>query len=155
MATIEHKGYAMVGDIVVYDYGTTSPKYGHLLLKQVWVDAVDEYRWVTEPVKIRDNEVVKYLHGGLDLITHKTVKDEYPLKWTKDPEFKKGDILLGKDGDKTMIFVYFSETHVERLTPRSDMWNSSQQGYSTLSDFTKNFGPLTKAKPAHPSVQSF
>jgi hypothetical protein len=121
----------------------------------VFIDEISEYRYVTEPVKIRDNEIIKYVNGSLELISEKDVKDEYPLKWSKDPEFKKGDILLGKDGDRTMIFVYISDLHVERLTPRSDIWVSFEQGYSTLSDFTRHFGPLKVAETANPMTGKF
>lgn len=153
MATIEHKGAAGIGDVVVYNSGGLY--YGHKLLKSIYIDMIGEYRYVTQPVKIRDNEIIKYTNGSLELISEKDVKDDYPLKWSKDPEYKKGDILFGKDGDKDMIFVYISATHVERLTPRSDIWSSSKQGYSTLSDFQRNFGPLKLAQTAHPTTGRF
>lgn len=152
MATIEHNGAAGIGDVVVYG---DSIHYGHKLLKSIYIDVIGEYRYVTQPVKIRDNEIIKYTNGSLELISEKDVKDVYPLKWSKDPEYKKGDILFGKDGDKDMIFVYISATHVERLTPRSDIWVTSKQGYSTLSDFQKNFGPLKLAQTTHPATGKF
>lgn len=154
MATIEHKGSFNIGDTLVYSY-SGDIYYGHVLLKSVYIGEINEYRYITEPVKIRNGEVVKYMNGSLDLVAHDDLVKEYKLKWTKDPEYKKGDILLGKDGDKDMIFVYVSATHVERLTPRSDIWSPSKQGYSTLSDFEKNFGPLKLAQTAHPTTGKF
>lgn len=154
MATIEHKGIFDTSDVVVYTYGTGSV-YGYRLLKLVYVDIIGEYRWICESIKIVDNEVVKIANGALDILSEADLKDAYPLKWTKDPKYKKGDILLGKDN---MVFVYFTDSHVERLTPRKDMPNlgvNDRQGYSSLNDYETNFGPLTKAKPSHPYESSF
>lgn len=148
MAITEHKGSGLYnGDIVVYS-GSFGTNYGYELLKSVWVTEAESYMWVVRGLKILDGQnKVTYLSSdktSLDLLTTKDVEDSYPLKWTKDPEFKKGDILIGKDtkANKTMLFVYLADDHVERLTPRSDMLGDDQFGYSTLSDYAGNFGPL-------------
>lgn len=154
MATIEHKGILDNDMVVVYSYDSGTV-YGYRLLKLVYVDHIGEYRWIAESIKIVNNEAVKIANGALDILSEADVKDAYPLKWTKDPQYKKGDILLGKDN---MVFVYFSDSHVERLTPRKDMPNlgvNDRQGYSSLNDYRTNFGPLTKAKPSHPYESSF
>lgn len=153
MATVEHKGSYITGDVVVYT--GTGTLYGYSLVKQIYIEAINEYRWIAEPVKIVSNEVVKYTNDNLELISEKYINDEYKSKWTKEPQYKKGDILLGKDN---MVFVYFSDSHVERLTPRKDMPNlgtNDRQGYSSLNDYRTNFGPLTKAVPTHPYTSSF
>lgn len=153
MATIEHKGSYTNGSVVVYTgYGTN---YGYSLVKEVYIEAIGEYRWIAEPVKIVNNEAVKYTNGSLELLSGKYINDEYKSLWKKDPVHKKGDILLGKDN---MVFVYISDSHVERLTPRKDMpslGTNDRQGYSSLSDYEANFGPLVKAVPAHPYTSSF
>lgn len=153
MATVEHKGSFTTGSVVVYS--GTGTLYGYSLVKEIYIEAIGDYRWIAEPVKIVSNEVVKYTNGNLELISEKYINDEYKSKWTKDPEYKKGDILLGKDN---MVFVYISDSHVERLTPRKDMPNlglNDRQGYSSLNDYRTNFGPLTKAVPNHPYMSSF
>lgn len=154
MATVEHNGSFSIGDTLVYKY-SGGIYYGHKLLKSTYIGEIGEYRYITEFVKIRDGEVIKYVNGSLDLVTDDSLKKEYKLKWTKDPEYKKGDILLGKDN---MVFVYISDSHVERLTPRKDFAEhglDDRQGYSSLNDYRTNFGPLTKAVPTHPYMSSF
>lgn len=153
MATVEHKGSHSTGSVVVYSDNETN--YGYSLVKEIYVEAIGEYRWIAEPVKIVNNEPVKYTNGSLELLSEKCINDEYKFRWTKDPEYKKGDILLGKDN---MVFVYISDSHVERLTPRKDMpslGTNNRQGYSSLNDYKTNFGPLTKAVPTHPYMSSF
>jgi hypothetical protein len=149
MATTEHNGERYTVDsIVVYTYNGSGTRYGYKLLKQVWISEIGEYRWVANALKIVNNEIIKYVGDSLELISDKEIKDGYPQLWTKDPEYKKGDILVGTDkksGSK-MLFVYLAQDHVERLTPRSDMMMPDQFGYSTLSDYSTNFGPLTVHK---------
>lgn len=154
MATIEHKGAFAVSDILVYIYGSGSI-YGYRILKKVHLDVVNGPQWIVENVKVVDNEVVKVASGTLDILSESDLTMNYPLKWTQDPKYKKGDILLGKNN---MVFVYFTDSHVERLTPRSDMTYlgiDDRQGYSSLNDYETNFGPLSKAKPSHPDESSF
>lgn len=144
MATTEHKGNYTVDNIVVYTYNSSGTRYGYKLLKQVWISEIGEYRWISNAIKIVNNEIVKYVGDSLELISDKEIKDGYPQLWTKDPEYKKGDILVGKkrNGAK-MLFVYLSKDHVERLTERDDMLANDGFGYSTLKDYETNFGPLT------------
>jgi hypothetical protein len=148
MATTEHKGSLNNGDIVVY-LGSFGTDYGYRLVKQVWLNAIGEYRWIAKGIKIAkgSNKVTEVSSDAtaFDIVSDKDLTDGYPHKWTKDPEFKKGDILVGKgkSSGKTMLFVFLSEDHVERLTPRDDMVMNDQFGYSTLSDYENNFGPLT------------
>lgn len=144
MAFKKHEGNFGTNSIVTYNY-SSGTSYGYRLEKYIWVDQIEDYRWIATPVKIRNNELIEYTNGSFELIDDKTIKAEYPSKWTKDPEYKKGDILVGTDkksGSK-MLFVYLSSQHVERLTPRSDMMMPDQFGYSTLNDYEGNFGPLT------------
>jgi len=149
MAFTEHNGSFGKYDVVVSpsSYGVS---YGYKLVKQVFVDEVGEYRWIATPVKIRDNELIEYTSGSFELLKGSLVKNEYKSKWTKDPEFKKGDILVGKskNSNKKMLFVFLAVDHVERLTPRDDygFGVDDQFGYSTLSDYETNFGPLTVHK---------
>jgi hypothetical protein len=147
MAFAEHKGTYDLGNIVTYNY-SSGTSYGYRLVKYIWVNEIGDYTWIATPVKIRNNEVIEYTNGSFELVSDKTIKAEYPSKWTKDPEFKKGDILVGTDkkSGKKLIFVYLANDHVERLTPRPDMMMPDQFGYSTLSDYSTNFGPLTVHK---------
>lgn len=148
MATTEHKGNLVQGDIVMYK-GSFGTSYGYELVKEIYLSATGDYHWIGRSVKLLDGEnKPKNISADatkLEILTEKDVTEGYPLKWTKDPEFKKGDILVGLDkkSNKKMLFVYLSDQHVERLTPRSDMMMPDQFGYSTLSDYAGNFGPLT------------
>lgn len=146
MATTEHKGNLYNNDVVGYknSYGTF---YGYRLLKLVYIDAIGDYRWLVQSTKVNNgsNEAVAYGDATqINIASEGDLKDSYPLKWSKDPEYKKGDILVGKkkNGGK-MLFVYLANDHVERLTERDDMLANDGFGYSTLSDYETNFGPLT------------
>lgn len=143
MATIDHKGNLSVDDVVGYtSYGGTV--YGYKLVKEVYVSETSSYHWIVRNGKVKDNKFVS-VSTNLSIVSEKDIKDGYPLKWTPDAEYAKGDILVGKDkkSGTTMLFVFLSKQHVERLTHRSDMISDSQFGYSTLTDYEANFGPLT------------
>lgn len=143
MATTDHKGSYSVGTIVGYtSYSGTV--YGYKLLKEVYLSETAKYHWIAQPGKVKDNKFVP-TNQDLTIQSEKEINDGYPLRWTADPEFKKGDILIGKDkgSGKTLLFVYISDSHVERLTPRPDLYGSDQFGYSTLTDYAGNFGPLS------------
>ncbi|WAB09323.1 hypothetical protein SEA_STELLA_83 [Streptomyces phage Stella] len=146
MASTAHKGNFGTDDIVVYGY-SSGTSYGYRLVKQIWISEIGDYRWISTPIKVRNNEVIEYTNGSFELVSDKTVRDEYPNRWTKDPEYTKGDILVGKskNSSKKMLFVYLANDHVERLTPRDDygFGEDDQFGYSTLTDYETNFGPLT------------
>lgn len=131
MATVEHKGSFTAGAVVVYTgYGTN---YGYSLVKEIYIDAIGEYRWIAEPVKIVGNEVVKYTNVHLELISDKYINDECKSRWTKDPEYKKGDILIGESSDGTrVVLLYISETRIERLTPLGKDAHDGFTGYGTL-----------------------
>ena len=142
MATTDHKGNYSVGTIVGYkSYSGTV--YGYKLVKEVFLSETAKYYWITQPGKVKDNKFVS-TNQDLTIQSEKEINDSYPLKWTADPEYAKGDILVGKEkkSGKTMLFVFLSKQHVERLTPRGDMVVDGQFGYSTLSDYESNFGPL-------------
>ena len=153
MATIKHDGNFGVGDTIVYEY-SSSTLYGQKLLKYVFVDEIGEYRYITEPVKIRDNEVIQYLHGALEIHDPEQMPKDLPLRWTKDPEFKKGDILVGthKSTGVRVVLYYVSSSHVERLSGTGESlvgdtgWASLAHYQGELKDIKVHTTALTSVK---------
>ena len=143
MATTDHKGSCIVDDIVGYA-AYSGTVYGYKLVKEVYLSETAKYHWIVQPGKVKDNKFVPKPGNEMTIVSKKEINDGYPLRWTPDAEFAKGDILVGKDkkSGTTMLFVFLTKQHVERLTPRSDMMTDGQFGYSTLSDYEGNFGPL-------------
>lgn len=143
MATTDHNGSYSVGTIVGYkSYSGTV--YGYKLVKEVYLSETGKYHWIVQPGKVQGNAFVLNSGSEMTIISEKEINDSYTQTWTADAEYAKGDILVGKDKKtgKVMLFVFLSKQHVERLTPRSDMIADTQFGYSTLTDYESNFGPL-------------
>lgn len=160
MTTIDHNGSYSAGTVVGYE-SYSGTVYGYRLVKEVYVAETGGYHWIANNGKVTNNKFVS-TPDNLTILSEKEIKDGYPKKWKPDAEKKKGDILVGKDGEKTMLFVYISDSHVERLTPRSDMGMSipgDEFGYSSLSDYEGNFGPLTvhelKGSGYHTTAKKF
>lgn len=144
MSISRHNELVGAGDIVGYG-GSYAPFYGYKLLQKVYVEQVGAYVWLGQygTVNKTDNKFAPD-NGGktITVLTSGDLKGDYHSVWTPDTEYKKGDILIGKENGKNMLFVYLSESHVERLTPRND-FGLDGFGYSSLSDYQTNFGPLT------------
>lgn len=146
MTIKKHNENYSAGDVVGYG-GSYAKFYWYKLLQQVYVELLDNYVWLGQYGTVRsgENEFTPD-NGGktISALPISNLRNDYHSTWTKDEEYKKGDILVGHDKGKVMLFVYFYDQHVERLTPRSDLSLSSadQFGHSTLSDYSRNFGPL-------------
>jgi len=144
MTIKKHNENYSAGDVVGYE-GSYTKFYGYKLLQRVYVELLDNYVWLGQYGTVRSGENEFTPDSGGKTITALPISDlrnDYHSTWTKDEEYKKGDILVGDDKGKVMLFVYFSDSHVERLTPRSDLSSLDQFGYSTLSDYSSHFGPL-------------
>lgn len=140
MATKANTGFYN-GDVLVYkSYSGTL--YGVKALKEVYIDAINEYRWMYQGGRIEDNKFI----GGKDvsISTSKDLKDGYDLIWTPDKRIvdpKKGDILVGLDGDgKRVVLFYENETSVHRVTEAS--WGTLPQSSAPLSFYEKKMTGL-------------
>ena len=143
MAVKPHNGVFKTGDTVVYQ-GTLRRAYGYKLLKEIYISEIDGYRFVAQGGETDDDGTWNAYRGDFGLLSSESIKESYKSMWTEGEAFQKGDILVGKDKstDKTMLFVYIEDGHIERLTPRSDMGAAQEFGYSTLADYAGSFGPL-------------
>lgn len=153
MTVSKHNGLYSVGDIIGYPGSYSTVFYGYKLLQKVWVEKIEAYVWLGQYGLVGVNKFSADNDGKtISLLTESDIKNDYASTWTPTTEYKKGDVLTGKDGDKDMLFVYFSDTHVERLTPRNDLWAGDRFGHSTLADYSENFGPLEIRKVQKPGL---
>lgn len=143
MSIAKHNELVETGDIVGYG-GSWQTFYGYKLLKKVYVEQLDAYVWLGQYGTVGNDNKFKADNGGktIQVISSGDLKNDYHSAWTPDVKYEKGDILVGNDGTRVMLFVYISDSHVERLTARSDMGSYDKHGYSTLEDYKTNFGPL-------------
>lgn len=141
MSIAKHNGVYSVGDIIGYSGSYATKFCGYKLVKKVWVDQIAEWVYIGQYGHV---EVNKFAAVGADFSTLTNVEIDHAFAeiWTPGTEYKKGDILVGKEGEQRMLFAFFSDEHVERLTPRKDV-GMYGFGYSTLDDYSRNFGPLT------------
>lgn len=135
MSINKHHGIYSAGDIVGYS-AWNNTFHGYKLHKKVYVDEVGLYVWLAQSGAARDNKF-KIEDETFYVLKSDDIEESYHSTWTPDEKYAKGDILTGSGG---MVFVYFSDTHVERLTNRPGL---GQFGHTTLSDVNESFGPLT------------
>lgn len=155
MATKANNGNFYLDDVLVYDsYSAT--KYGVKVLKQVWIDEANEYRWILQKGKVKDNAFIPDLDGkSLSMETVSAVKNSYDLTWTKDVMSPlKGDILTGTDDDGTKIFLVFERSdRVHRLN--KCLWSTQEQGHGSLEFYQKKLKGLKILKTSNGSYTSF
>lgn len=144
MTVKKHAGNFTNGTIVGYTSYSGTQLYAYKLVQEVWVSAIGEYRWIAQygKVTLSENKFVPDNDGKTFYVfTDQEIKDGYPEVWTKDPEYKKGDILEAKSpGGKRVVLLYISNSQVERLTPTDGGlgdkgWGSLAHYQGELTDF--------------------
>lgn len=110
--------YHNAGDILVYN--EVNPAGGIKVLKQVWVDEVEDYRYVVQYGSVKTGEWVgdKLSTGGpeIALYSGKEVSNGYGHKWTPDPklDIKPGDVLMDQDGAIYLVKSLDQVWHLKR-----------------------------------------
>lgn len=126
-------------DVVVYDFCGTV--YGVKILKSVYVDAVNDYRYIVQPGKISagkwvgdtsgsKKEAVLYLYAASD------IRGGYSHKWTPGADVTKGDVLRDQSGR-----MYLVESV-------STVWSLKDGTHANLSYWEKQRGTLTQVTDA-------
>lgn len=132
MATEEHNGSLSNNSIVGY-VNLSGTFYGYKLLKYVYVSAADVYVWLGQYGHVSSGVWTPNEGDALEVLTDENIKDGYEMSWKPDPEYKKGDILIGESSDGTrVVLLYISETRIERLTPLGKDAHDGFTGYGTL-----------------------
>lgn len=154
MAAKKHNNDVTSGDIVGYSgsYGTRF--YGYKLVKEVWVTAVSDYVWLAQYGTVDSENKFKANNDGenIQVLTADTIKTDYTEVWTPNPEFTKGDILVGthESSGTRVVLHYVSDTHVERLTPYDGLgdtgWGSMAHYRGRLENITILTSSLTGQK---------
>jgi hypothetical protein len=154
MTVKKHNGSYTNGTVVGYTSYSGKELYSYKLVKEVYVEATGDYRWIAQygKVKLSENKFVPDNDGQTFYVfSDKEIKDGYPEVWTKDPEFVKGDILEGKTSSgKRVVLLYVSNQHVERLTPLDEQY-SGEKGWGSLAHYQ---GELTDIKALTTSLTS-
>lgn len=120
MATTKNDGW-YEGSIIVYK-SFSGTLYGVKVLKEIYVDEINQFRWIYQSGRIVDNKFVGDGGDAISISTSDDLKSSYDLVWTPDKELSpsKGDILTGKNGEGDIVVLYFESTDmVHRLNPLS------------------------------------
>ena len=117
-ATVYHN----VGDVLVYSDSTTAGAVK--VLKEVYIGEVDEYRYVVQYGRIKDDKFVGDLsytkHPEIALYTGKEITQGYGYKFVPGLTVEPGDVLKDKDG---VIYIVQSSGMV---------WNTSTGTHASL-----------------------
>lgn len=108
-----------IGDILVYE-GLSGSLHGGKMLKEVWIEEIDAYRWIYQGGQVKGNQWVPSSDGKeVHMASLDDIMSSLDKKWTKDELSPvKGDILVGTDGDGKRVVLYFeSSALIHRLTP--------------------------------------
>jgi len=134
MASVKHGGSFYRNDVVGYN-GGSGRFYGYKLLKRVYVEEIDAHRWIAAYGSAApEADFVIGSESSVALLTPSNIRSEYQYKWSKDSDYKKGDILSGTGDDGTrVVLLYLSDAEVQRLTP--DGPYSGDQGYGGLAHY--------------------
>ncbi|UJQ86917.1 hypothetical protein SEA_TREAT_82 [Streptomyces phage Treat] len=106
-------------DVLVYE-SFSGVLYGAKLLKEVYVEASGDYRWIYQSGQIKNNAWLAGDSGkDIRMATEEDLKSSYGLKWTKDELSPvKGDLLSGKDvSGNIVVLVFETKDVVHRVTP--------------------------------------
>jgi len=105
-----------VGQVVADGYGS----YGQKILNRIFVDAVGEYRWLVQEVRIKENKATPAGDGKLLALRSTRDLREYDFTWTPDViTIKKGDVLKDEAGK-----FYAAESSTKVWSLSDGTWSS-------------------------------